>query len=133
MPVSTGRSRGSRLMTCAIAEKSRRILHVFGEEGLWNPQHRGVVVFSCACRRAPLGTMEGGSSPVGALPPAAQVELLGALFNYLSKPTGVAGQGFAPSGFYFSSELYSSTHSRDELQTENAAHIRNGKRQHANI
>ena len=37
-------------------------------------------------------------SPVGALPPPREVELLGNIYRYISQPTGFAGEDFAPAG-----------------------------------
>ena len=44
-----------------------------------------------------------GPSSVGDLPPSRIVELLGNIYRYISKPTGSAGEDFAPTGIDLSS------------------------------
>ena len=72
---------------------------VFGKRLFGNPPLRRACLFLCACVRSRLGGAPSmDPSPVGALPPPREVELLGNIYRYISQPTGFAGEDFAPAG-----------------------------------
>ena len=77
---------------------------VFGKRLFGNPPSAaGLFAFVCVRSQQVGGPPSMGPSSVGDLPPSRIVELLGNIYRYISKPTGSAGEDFAPTGIDFSS------------------------------
>ena len=74
-----------------------------GNACLGIPLCGGLVCFVCVRSQQVGGSPSMGPSSVGDLPPLSIVELLGNIYRYISKPTGSAGEDFAPTGIDLSS------------------------------
>ena len=74
-----------------------------GNACLGIPLCGGLVCFCVRAFAAGWGAPSMGPSSVGDLPPSRIVELLGNIYRYISKPTGSAGEDFAPTGIDLSS------------------------------